>query len=190
MKLLIVEGLDRCGKDTLIASLSTKYKFVVNSHWGFPKGETDEEKTQYQRERFSEEFRMQDIIRYTGRKGYLQDEGIIIWNRSHIGEYVYGNLYRNSQPETWVPKLEDKYFINDPDVYLIYLYADAEFLVKQEDGKSYSTKLEDKQREIERFHAAIDSSKINNKIKIKVNNGDKYTDATSILDVIERALSK
>ena len=113
MKLLIIEGLDRCGKDTLIKSLSSKYKFVVNSHWSFPQGNTNEEKTQYQQESFAAEFVMQDMIRSAAKNGYRCDDGIIIWNRSHIGEYVYGTLYRDSQPETWIPQLEESFLYDE-----------------------------------------------------------------------------
>ena len=190
MKLLIIEGLDRCGKDTLISSISSQYKFVVNSHWSFPQGETNEEKTLYQQENFAAEFLLQDTIRTSAKNGYHSEDGIIIWNRSHIGEYVYGTIYRDSQPETWVPQLEESFLTDDTDVYLVFLYADAEFLLQQEDGKSYSAKLEDKKNEIKSFHTAIDNSKISNKIKIKVNNGNKYTDASDILSIVERAISK
>ena len=71
--------------------------------------------------------------------------------------------------------MESKFGMDyDNEVFLIYLKADPEFLVKQDDGKSYSDKVENKQKEIELFDKAIDSSKIKNKLTIKVNEGHKY----------------
>jgi hypothetical protein len=94
----------------------------------------------------------------------------MIWNRAHLGEFVYGTIYRDSKPETWVWDLEEKhYFDMSPDVYMILLYADPEFVAAKDDGKSYSAKLEDKTKEIDAFLKAFDQSIINKKLKIKVN---------------------
>ena len=44
MKLLIIEGPDRCGKNTLIQQFLNQAENSVVRHWGAAKGETDEEK--------------------------------------------------------------------------------------------------------------------------------------------------
>ena len=43
---------------------------------------------------------------------------IMIWNRAHIGEFVYGTIYRDSKPETWVWDLEKEFFMDEIDPLL------------------------------------------------------------------------
>jgi thymidylate kinase len=200
MKLLIIEGPDRTGKDTLIKNISEEYPFRVYSHFGFPKGETLKEKHQYQMESFNREFNLQHAIRnewhdlqvgglFLGQDSNHNPKGIYIWNRSHIGECVYGPMYRSSKPD-WIYQMEEAYLADDYEVCLVYLYADPEFLVKNDDGKSHSADLTSKEAEIALFHQAVDKSCIKNKVKIKVNDGNHYTDAGSILSIVKRAIGE
>ena len=85
MKLIIVEGTDRTGKDTLVNRLMQDHRHVIKRHWGFPKGATNEEKTNYQKKSFLKEFKLYEMLHING-----PDEMIMIWNRAHIGEFVYG----------------------------------------------------------------------------------------------------
>lgn len=185
MKLLIVEGTDRCGKDTLIDTICSSYSNVIKRHWSFPKGNTNEEKTKYQKDSFDKEFKFyQDM-----KSRHMLKDSIMVWNRSHIGEMVYGSIYRNSNPEEWVMQLEEKFgFDKDSDVYLVYLHADPEFVVKEDDGNSYSAKLEDKTRELNTFESAVNSSKIPRVLKIKVNVGNEYVNQTTIINNVKDLL--
>jgi thymidylate kinase len=184
MKLIICEGPDRCGKDTLINRIIEKYPNIVKRHWGFPKGDTDEEKTRYQKESFYLEFYLYDIL------SKLIDNSIMIWNRSHLGEIVYGTIYRNSDPDSWVWGLERFWsFQKNPEIYLILLYADPEFLAKKDDGYSYSGKLEDKTKEINAFLSAFDKSIIKKKLKIKINEGDYYKDKDLIYQQVNEFIN-
>ena len=181
MKLVIVEGLDRVGKNTLIDSISADYANVIKRHWSYPKGETNEEKTQYQKDTFRFEFDLYKEMNFR-----LQEDSLMIWNRSHIGELVWGSLYRNSQPETWVYELEQEYGLDkNLDVYLIYLWADPNFIVKEDDGNSYSAKLADKQKELDHFNLAVHCSEIKKKLVIKVNSDDHYISK----EIIKRAVT-
>jgi thymidylate kinase len=185
MKLLIIEGTDRCGKDSLINEISSSYSNVIKRHWSFPKGETNDEKTEYQKQQFNWEFKF-----FTEMRKVLEDNSLMIWNRSHIGEMVYGSIYRNSNPSSWVMQLEDQYSFNeDPDVYLVYLHADPEFVVKEDDGNSYSAKLEDKTREINEFHRSVNKSKIKKVLKIKVNKGSEYISHEGIINSVKQFLN-
>jgi thymidylate kinase len=171
MKLIIFEGMDRCGKDSLIEELSTYLSNYTIRHWSFPQGKDNDEKTQWQINSFNDEFSHYIFLRTRF------PQHIMFWNRSHLGELVYGTIYRDSNPHSWVPQLESNYgMTHDPDVYLIHLTADAEFIAGKDDGLSYSAKVENKQKEIEAFQNAVDNSKIINKLTIKVNDGDNYRD--------------
>jgi len=182
MKLLIIEGADNTGKDHLINVIekNTQYKNVIKRHWGYPIGDSNEQKTLYQVSSFLNEF-----LLYNKVKDFesLEEDTIMIWNRSHIGELVYGTLYRNSNPERWVMQMEELSSIaENPNVYLVYLYADAEFLASNDDGLSYSSSIDKKQLEQIAFMNAINSSSIKNVLKLKVNSGDSFIDETTLLD--------
>jgi thymidylate kinase len=169
MKLIIFEGLDRCGKDSHIAELTKNLRNYSVRHWSFPKGDTNEEKTSYQKQSFFEEFSHYIFLRER------MPNQVLFWNRAHLGELVWGSLYRNSDPQEWVLRMEPKFGIDhDNEVFLIYLKADPEFIVTQDDGNSYSADVEKKRSEIEAFDRAVENSKIKNKLIIKVNEGDQY----------------
>ena len=183
MKLIIIEGTDRTGKDTLVNRLIEDNRNVVKRHWGFPKGNTNDERTRHQKKSFNEEFHLYELLNIHG-----PDDMIMIWNRAHLGEFVYGTIYRDSKPETWVWKLEEDHeFDMRSEVYLILLYADPEFVAAKDDGKSYSDKIEDKTKEINAFLNAFENTKINKKIKIKVNEDrDSYKAHDTIYEEVKK----
>ena len=174
-KLIIIEGQDRSGKDTLIQNLQLKYPSSRTAHWGYPSGKTNDEKTEWQKSSFKSEFEKWKLSKELNVLDY------VIWNRSHIGEYVYGTLYRNSQPNSWVPALEDEYLKNDPNVYLILLNANPEFTLSQDDGNSYSINIDDKLLESQIFISAIDKSVVQKKKSIFVHDENGYFSTDYIL---------
>lgn len=187
MKLLILEGIDRTGKNTLISNLSKHYDNIVVRHFGHVFGETNEEKKKNIVELYLREF---DLYR-TNNKAFSNADirksqnDIWIWNRSHISEYVYGSLYRNSN-SSWIFDLEKKYsFDIDPNIYLVNLTGDPNFLFLQEDGNSVGpAKLEDKKNEILSFNEATRISCIANKLTIKVDYNGKYYDENIIANQV------
>lgn len=183
MKTIIIEGCDRVGKDTICNEIKLNADCLLYRHWQKPKGQNIHEKIEYQKTTFKKEF---DLRKTFIDDWYLNDQdkddnqNLILWNRSHIGEYVYGQLYRNSNPE-WIYNLESIYnFSEDQNIYLVMLYADPNFLCEKDDGQSFSSDLESKTKEIDLFHEAVNKSLIQNKFKIKVNNGNRYKDKESI----------
>lgn len=181
MKLIIFEAQDRCGKDSHIQFLVKRLKNYTVRHWSFPQGTTPAEQTAWQKLSFNEEFHLHSFLRHH----FSADDHVLIWNRSHIGELVYGTLYRDSNPQSWVPQLETLYgFAQNPEIYLIHFTADPEFLSQNDDGKSYDQSVEKKAREAELFTEAIQQSTIQNKLTIKINNGNIYKDFDSIASEI------
>lgn len=176
-KLLIIEGQDRCGKDLLINSLLNRYPNTKTVHWGFPMGETNEQRVTYQKESF-----LLNMMQY--RLVVLKNDlDLVIWNRSHIGECVYGPMYRNS-PADWIFELEHKY-LHDAEIYLVYLYGDTNFLLRNDDGESFTLDIVKKEKEAQLFTEAIDKSSIQKKLKLKVNNGNNYIDKQRILNRVK-----
>lgn len=187
MKLLILEGIDRTGKNTLISNLSKHFDNIVVRHFGHVFGETNIDKKKNIVELYLQEF---ELYR-TNNKAFSNSDirksknDIWIWNRSHISEYVYGSLYRNSN-SSWIFELEKKYsFDIDPNIYLVNLTGTPEFLFKQEDGNSVGpAKLEDKRNEILSFNEAVRISCITNKITITVDYNEKYYEQSLITNKV------
>lgn len=178
MKLIIIEGTDRTGKDTLCNELKGLSDQLIYRHWGFPEGETNEERIKYQQTSFKKEF---DLYHTMNKDKYFSKGMNMIWNRSHLGEVVYGTLYRDYDPEKWVYNLETLYsFDQKPEIYLIWLYADAEFVCANDDGESFTNDVVQKKVEIGLFEKAFNNSIIQNKLKVQVNEGHSYRDRREI----------
>lgn len=191
MKLLIIEGPDRCGKNTLIKNLTAQAENYVVRHFGSAKGTDDFEKRDHQFQFFKKEFALAAIrpqFSMPDKDRYPRD--IWIWNRAHLGEFVYGKMYRDTNPEQWVMQMETMFGMDiDPSVYLLLLTADPEFLCKNDDGESFTTDIEKKKSELYRFDVAFDKSKIINKMRLNVTNGsESYIDEDIILDTVNKFL--
>ncbi|HRW22613.1 MAG TPA: hypothetical protein P5509_11635 [Bacteroidales bacterium] len=172
MKHIIVEGVDRTGKDTLISWLCSQSNNYTVRHFTKPQGNTNQERIDFQKKDFENEFHLSF---YRNKPNYTpQPNDMYIWNRSHIGEYVYGQMYRKYDP-SWIFDMELQFnFDMSDDIYLILLYADPKFLIEREDGHSLSSKLEDRETEIQLFLDAVDKSHIQNKLTLKVNDTEGY----------------
>lgn len=188
MKLLVIEGPDRCGKNTLIKNLTSQAENFVVRHFGSVKGETDMEKRNFQFQFFKKEFELASLrsrFEMSDKERYPRD--IWIWNRAHLGEFVYGKMYRDTNPEEWVMKMESMFAMDiDPSVHLLLLTADPEFLCKRDDGLSFTAEVDKKAKEIESFKHAFNLSKIMNKKILNVSNGENYLDAAIILDEVNK----
>ena len=192
MKLLIIEGPDRCGKDTLISGLCKQASNSIVRHFGSVKGNTDLEKRDYQFQFFKKEFQLaseRNKFEMPDRERYPRD--IYIWNRSHLGEFVYGTLYRKTNPQNWVYEIEKMFgFHVDVSVYLVLLTADPKFLCAKDDGLSFTAEHEKKKIELDLFKQAYTYSNIINKKTIKVGNDISldYLDKDIILDTVNKFL--
>lgn len=185
MKLIIVEGGDQLGKSTLIKGLCEYFNYdnLIIRHFGKPPiGLTPKDTLDFQLNCFINE---SNFVK-TSIKNIPYYPINIIWNRSHIGEYVYGQMFRGSSKDNILNLLnmfESMHLIkNDIDIYLITLTADTEFFHKNEDGKSYSQTIEEKQTELKLFKEIHELSLIPNKLLIKVDNNGKFKDKADILN--------
>ena len=72
--------------------------------------------------------------------------------------------------------------------YLIVLIDDPENLIKREDGNSFSTDLEKKQLEVDRFVDFFKKSRIGNKIIINIKDKDAnqvFEEIKDFLNIVE-----
>lgn len=186
MKLIIVEGPDRVGKNTLVSNITDRLDDYFSVHFIGPPDVPD-----------PLEYQFTIPFKYKAQKtsSILEQElsETVVWNRSHLGEYVYGQIYRNENPEDIMKKIwefEKGLFstIGNENIYGINLYADPEYLIGIDDGESFTTDLEKKKIEINYFKEAFDKSLLRNKmeINIQVDNGNLKTPQTIYEEVTTR----
>lgn len=191
MKHIIVEGGDRLGKSTLIAAIAKHFNYdnVMIRHFGKPPKEFPEEDSplSFQAECFYKEGDLIEALSQMENDVYNYYENIVIWNRSHLGEYVYGQMFRNNDPkqtELMISNFEERFLLTNPETYLILLTADPEFFLSKEDGNSFSKNLEQKTTEIKLFNEIFDKSLIDKKLIIKVNEGNQFLPKDNIMTTV------
>lgn len=162
MKVIIIEGCDNIGKTTLISNLVRHYSVNYNvlvRHCGKPI--KCEDVLGYQSESF-----INEVDRISTYKQLIEThddkETIVIYDRFVQGEYVWGNLYRNYsitdiKTRCVAPTMNKiNAELNQADIVSVLLDAPAEFILNNDDGKSFSSnydrssalKLIEKQRSL------------------------------------------
>jgi hypothetical protein len=101
---ILVEGCDRIGKTTTIAAMRELLPEYEVRKPRAPKTEGEA------RSIYADFFQA------------LSEPGNIIWDRSHISELVYANLYRDYNPLSWIMYLEKFAIGQNPFIKIIYYY--------------------------------------------------------------------
>lgn len=186
MKLVIVEGTDNTGKDTLISKLIEKYPTVTIIHCGKP----------YSKKYSSlEQDSLFDIYASNIINKKYDNTHLLIMNRSHIGEYVYGVLYRGRDEDDvfeMIEHIDEKIMSrSDLDVYYIQLLCSSEELLsRNEDNKSLSNGNKEKiLKEKEKFEEIYSVSKLRKKL-IYVNDGDNFKSRDTIFNEVWRFINE
>lgn len=153
--ILIVEGMDRCGKDTLIKHLRKTYfksPKTMMLHCVSPPNES------------SKEWALDHYTNILDQVNKMSMDGWnVILNRSHLGEDVYGPIYRTCSAP-WVYDLDSEY-LNQSDTLLVTLIDNhLERLADRDDGDSLSSNIHDMNRVLERFSMVHGLSNIKNKV--------------------------
>ncbi len=166
----MIEGLDRLGKSTLIEGIINRLGYYDIIHYSKPKvldvyakdaiidGELVKAQAywSYQRASFQNMF---DLCCSQAR---------IIFDRAHLGEYVYSPMYRGYSGQ-YVFDYERIYGLHQRnDIRLILLYEDMDVARHfVDDGQSLGP-VEKRAEEQERFFEAFELSHIKDKRKICV----------------------
>jgi len=171
--MIIIEGPDNVGKDTQIKKIQKwyykKYKEpLIKTHCSYY-GINNPELALEEYIRISE----LDLI-YP-----------IISNRLHIGELVYGPIYRNYTKKEIEKVLEfEKIFLKDS---ILFIFIDnPKNLIQRDDGQSFTTDLKLKEKEINLFEKAYELSNIKSKFLINIE--DKNED--DVFDIVKYFLDK
>lgn len=162
MSVIVVEGPDRLGKDSLIQGIIRNIGYHQLVHFSKPlvpncySDDPKEAAFEYQKASFVQGFNNLCI----GGTDF-------IYNRSFLGEYVYAPRYRDYDG-SYVFQIEYDYRYLLDNMRLILLYTDNfEFLV--DDGKSFN--FEKRGEEMSDFITAFNRSIIPHKVMINVHDG-------------------
>ena len=181
MKIIIIEGVDNTGKNTLIQSIIDNNKIVKLVHCDKPVVEPGDDP-------FEEQCRLFYIHAYNAVQDKLRNDiDVIVFNRYYQGEYVYGQMYRNGDPDKikQMISITEEYLLKNfdyDDIYYVQLTSTSvKLLQKNDDGKSLSNADTEKMlKELELFDYVYDFS-ILKKHMILINNGDDFRTKEDIL---------
>jgi thymidylate kinase len=181
-KYIIIEGMDRCGKDTQIGLIQKKFKdetFHV-FHYAKVPFKTKEDHLSYNQRLYQDMFKVMFENLGSGRN--------FIFNRSHLGESVYSPKYRDYNGDyvfniekTFVDALKDQ-------LMLIVLVNVPDILMSRDDGNSLSNKREDISYERSAFIRGYGLSSIHHKRLIEC--GERNIDSIhqEIIEFIQKSL--
>ena len=184
MKVIIIEGPDNTGKNTLIQSILDNNKIVKLIHCDKPESKEDP---------FEEQCKLFYLHAYNTYADFKNSQtlyaniDVVVFNRYYQGEYVYGQMYRNGDPDKikqMVSICED-YLLNnigyDNIYYVQLLSTSSKLLRKNDDGKSLSgADVEKMKREVELFTEIYEFSRLKKHI-IYVNDEDDFRTREDIL---------
>lgn len=173
---ILIEGPDRIGKSSLCKNIRKEFGTEISyysMHYDFVKYE---DQLGHDYKMYSDMFWLMNELDKTENKR-------VICDRSHIGEYVYGSLYRGKL-STWIYDLEKKY--NLDNVLLVLLTTTVpEILLSRDDNNSLSNNdLCKINAELQFFNDAYEQSNIPNKIKINT----AYSDIDHVFNAFKKQL--
>lgn len=165
--ILIIEGMDSCGKSTLVQNLRryvlTTPKTIVHHSSSPPKNIQNPNGWEYEHYlHLSKTFRT-----LSDNQGYD-----IICDRFHIGSMVYGTKYRGLVPHGIF--LIDKDHLASKDVHLVLLVDDPAKVIERHDGLSIEKTETEFSETRNSFEYYFNYSRIPNKILIDVSDNGGY----------------
>lgn len=185
--ILIIEGMDRCGKSTLVEQLRKRYftdpRILVHHSSSPPKVENPNEwEVQHYRSLFDTSYYL----------NYAEDFNVI-YDRFHLGAIVYGKKYRNVDPED-IYAIENMYIHPKDEIALVLLTDHTEAILDRDDGESLESRAADFAETRRAFEVAFSRSIIPNKLHIHIteNGGfaNTYETVTKFLDGVQDAKSR
>lgn len=169
--ILIIEGMDRCGKSTLVEQLRKRYflnntRVLVHHSSSPPKVENPNE---------WEVHHYRSLLDASYMLNYSHDFDII-YDRFHLGAIVYGKKYRNADPED-IYAIENMYIYPGDEIALVLLTDWADAIMERDDDDSLEGSAEEFAQTRAAFEEAFNRSIIPNKLHINIteNGGFKNT---------------
>lgn len=159
--LLIIEGMDRCGKSTLVEHLRKRYFTSPNilvHHSSSPPATPNP--NSWELKHYASLFQTaRDLVKF--------GQYNIIFDRFHLGAAVYGEKYRGANPAD-IYELDSRYLFGFQQAALILLTDDPEAIAARDDGDSLEKSLGEYQETLSAFVEAYNMSTCLNKLHINV----------------------
>lgn len=114
---------------------------------------------------------------------YVNNRNILLFDRAHLGEYVYSPMYRKYDGD-YVFELEKDHPVMINNARLFLFTDTVENLCRREDGNSFSSNPENKKKELELFNEAIAKSNIKHKMIIDIRDKDE----NAVWNIIKKEL--
>jgi len=180
--ILIIEGMDNCGKSYLINDLRKQYfkrHRTITHHSSSPPTKSAPD--------IWEQMHYDDL--FSTFKQMVQHEGYdVLLDRFHLGAIVYGAKYRNSSPHA-MKTIDRRHLENYDQAALLLLTDTNEGIMSRDDGLSIEQSAEEYDDVRRRFTEAFKESYAVNKLHVNItaNGGIDKTLSTVIqwLDQIE-----
>lgn len=182
--ILIIEGMDRCGKSTLVEQLRKRYftdpRIIVHHSSSPPKVDNPNEwEVQHYRVMLDTSYQL----------NYSHDFNVI-YDRFHLGAIVYGKKYRNADPED-IYSIENMYIRQKDEIALVLLTDWTHNIMERDDANSLEASPDEFDETRVAFEEAFNRSIIPNKLHINVyeNGGftNTYDTVTKFLDGVPNA---
>ncbi len=195
---LIFEGADNLGKSTIINKIVNSFKDskdITLIHCTGPHPSEGEDPFTYQERTFKEKVIKLNTLLGTETALETSSKNIAILDRSWYGEYVYGQIYRNGDPEKIIEMINLCNMMMYSPCVVIYLTASPSFILEHDDNKSLSSNLDDKldkiSTELKMFKECFDKVNYENFIEVNVEGDDmKYRNIDSIYKEIYNKIKK
>lgn len=185
--ILIIEGMDRCGKSTLVEQLRKRYftnpKTIVHHSSSPPKVDNPN---------------LWEITHYSSLLDHsfqlsMDHDFDIIFDRFHLGAIVYGQKYRNANPQD-IYGVENMFIGPNDDIALVLLTDWTHNIMDRDDNDSLESSPSEFDETRIAFEEAFSRSIIPHKLHINIheNGGFKntYPTVTQFLDGVRNAKSK
>jgi thymidylate kinase len=173
MNVLIVEGIDHVGKTTFINNFRKEYQNSIVIHSSKPLTKNNPE--QFQQNYFLTGFNLINSVLQNDNNDWL------IFDRFHLGECVYGPLYRNSKFENG---LQYEILLNNLNLnsHLILVLLKCNTLdIRCSDSFAFDDSYAAAQKEQNLFLKAFELSKIEKKYIIDVDYNKEWKSDKQIL---------
>lgn len=159
--LVIIEGLDRCGKSTLVENLRKNFftspNILIHHSSSPPKVE---DQNAWEIKHYSSLFQASQRL----VDDYFYD---IIFDRFHLGAAVYGAKYRNAHPSD-IYDIDNRYLLAYENAALVLLTDEPEEIAKRDDGDSLESNIQDYYETKTAFIEAYNTSSCVNKLHINI----------------------
>lgn len=195
---IIFEGADNLGKSTIINKIVNSFKEtndITLIHCTGPHPAEGEDPFEYQKNSFREKVIKINTIGGTEQVLKTSSKNIVILDRAWYGEYVYGQIYRNAEPEKIIDMIKlCNQMLYSPCV-VIHLTASPEFVLAHDDNKSISSTLDNRlekiSTEISLFKECFEKINYENFIEVNVEGEDmNYRNIEDIYNEIFNKIKK